>query len=165
CDAGNIQSDVNDVVSSMGVHWGVFKDIQLGLGTPVSGVASAKADLRETATDCAAAVNPTPCLANISDPIAGFAGASGTDTGVLNQFRRVEPRNTPTMQAAGFNFDNFWDGRARHDFNGGSVFCAVEHQTHVFVDPGTGTLTATRQVIRFTSLASLATGPGLSEFE
>ncbi len=166
CDAGNIQSDVNDVVSSMGVHWGVFKDIQLGLGTPVNGVASAKADLRETATDCASAANPTACLANISDPIAGFAGASGTgELGVSNQFRRVEPRNTPTMQAAGFNFDNFWDGRARHDFNGGSVFGAADPQTHVFVDPGTGTLTATRQIIRFTSLASLATGPGLSEFE
>jgi cytochrome c peroxidase len=165
CDAGNIQSDVNDVVSSMGVHWGVFKDIQLGLGTLSNGVGSAKPDLRETAGDCALAADPAACMANISDPIAGFAGASGTDPGVLNQFRRVEPRNTPTMQAAGFNFDNFWDGRARHDFNGGSVFGAADPQTHVFVDPGTGTLTPTRQIIRFTSLASLATGPGLSEFE
>jgi hypothetical protein len=76
----------------------------------------------------------------------------------------VEPRNTPTMQAAAFNFDNFWDGRARHDFNGGSVFGAADPQSHVFVNTG-GTLTATRQVIRFVSLASLATGPGLSEFE
>jgi cytochrome c peroxidase len=168
CDAGNIQSDVNDVVSSMGVHWGIFKDIQLGLGTSVNGVASAKADLRETSADCALAANPTACLANISDPIPGFGGASGTDAGVLNQFRRVEPRNTPTMQAAGFNFDNFWDARARHDFNGGSVFGAADPQTHVFVDAdanNTGNLTATRQIIRFTSIASLATGPGLSEFE
>ncbi len=87
------------------------------------------------------------------DPIPGFQG-----------LRRVEPRNTPTMQAAAFNFDNFWDGRARHDFNGGSVFGAADPQAHVFVSSAGG-LTATRQIIRFASLASLATGPGLSEFE
>src|SRR5438105_15818225 len=29
---------------------------------------------------------------------------------------RVEPRNTPSMVNAVFNFDNFWDGRADHIF-------------------------------------------------
>ena len=180
CDAGNTQSDVNDVVSSMGVHWGIFKDIA-PIGTLIAappgptGVAVVRPDLRETATDCAASANPAQCLAAISDPIPAFAGATGTgEAGVLNEFRRVEPRNTPTMQAAGFNFDNFWDGRARHDFNGGSVFGAADPQTHVFVCESvnaagtacTGSqLVATRQIIRFASIASLATGPGLSEFE
>jgi cytochrome c peroxidase len=94
------------------------------------------------------------------DPIPGFQG-----------LRRVEPRNTPTFFLAAQNFDNFWDGRARHDFNGGSVFGVADPQSHVFVTAlnstgaGVGDLAPTRQVIRFASLASLATGPGLSEFE
>lgn len=165
CAASNIVSDINDVASSMGVHFGVFKDIA-PIGTLIGGpVAVVAPDLRETATDCAASANPAQCLINISDPIPAFAGLTGTgELGVLNEFRRVEPRNTPTMQAAGFNFDNFWDGRARHDFNGGSVFGVADPQTHVFVD-NAGTLTPTRQVIKFSSIASLATGPGLSEFE
>src|SRR5437870_7907934 len=32
--------------------------------------------------------------------------------------REVEPRNTPTTINAVFNFRNFWDGRARNEFNG-----------------------------------------------
>lgn len=177
CDKANIVSDVNDVVSSMGVHWGIFKDIA-PIGTfaaAASGVSAVAPDQRENAADCAAAADPAACLVAISDPIEPFAGSGGTgDAGVLNQFRRVEPRNTPTMQAGSFNFDNFWDGRARHDFNGGSVFGAGDPQAHVFACATTDAagncaqgagLTPTRQVIRFTSLASLATGPGLSEFE
>jgi len=158
----------NDVASSMGVHWGIFKDIQLGLaGHPslVGGVDSIKPDKREDANDCIAAADPAACLTAISDPIPGFAGTGGTgDPGVNNQFRRVEPRNTPTVFQVALNFDNFWDGRANHDFNGGSVFGSSDPQPHVFVD-NAGTLTPTRQLIRFVSMASLATGPGLSEFE
>ena len=77
---------------------------------------------------------------------------------------KVEPRNTPTVFQVALNFDNFWDGRANHNFNGGSVFGSSDPQPHVFVDNG-GSLTPTRQIIRFVSMASLATGPGLSEFE
>jgi cytochrome c peroxidase len=140
CAASNIAGDVNDVVSSMGVVFSPFTDIAaIGAFQPaVNGVAAVMPDLRTVGAP---------------DPIPGFQG-----------IRRVEPRNTPTMQAAGFNFDNFWDGRARHDFNGGSVFGAADPQTHVFVDDATN-LTPTRQIIRFVSIASLATGPGLSEFE
>lgn len=150
CDAANVQRDVNDVVSSMGVVFSPFTDIApIGQFQPASGgVAAVMPDLR---------------TAGAHDPIPGFQG-----------LRRVEPRNTPTMQAAAFNFDNFWDGRARHDFNGGSVFGAADPQAHVFACAATdasgacrptSSLTPTRQVIRFASLASLATGPGLSEFE
>lgn len=152
CDAGNISApDVNDVLSSMGVVFNKFIDIApIGLFQPAAnGVAAVAPDVRTTgdaSTDTSQAVGV--------DPIPGFQG-----------LRRVEPRNTPTMQAAGFNFDNFWDGRARHDFNGGSVFGAADPQTHVFVNNSMGNLTATRQIIRFVSIASLATGPGLSEFE
>jgi cytochrome c peroxidase len=144
CDRSNIVSDVNDVVSSMGVVFDRFTDIApIGAFQPANnGVRAVMPDLRTAG-------------GNEVDPIPGFQG-----------IRRVEPRNTPTMQAAAFNFDNFWDGRARHDFNGGSVFGAADPQSHVFVTgPGKGNLSATRQLIKFASLASLATGPGLSEFE
>jgi cytochrome c peroxidase len=152
CDAANEVSDTNDVVSSMGVHFGRFFDIPPpgpgAFGPATQGVSPLLPDLR----------SPDP--AQNVDPILGFAGTDGSG----HQFRRVEPRNTPTIFAAAFNFDNFWDGRARHDFNGGSVFGAADPQDHVYVDDGTG-LVPTRQLIRFVSLASLATGPGLSEFE
>ncbi len=144
----NVAGDTNDVMSSMGVVFGKFFDIP----TPGSSLAFIlntdppvlMPDLR----------SPNP-LDNL-DPIPAFQG-----------LRRVEPRNTPTIFAAALNFDNFWDGRARHDFNGGSVFGAADPQTHVFVNNGTigGPLTATRQIIRFSSIASLATGPALSNFE
>jgi cytochrome c peroxidase len=143
CDSGNVQSDVNDVVSSMGVVFSPFTDI-----APIGQF------LPDTDGDGITAVAPDIRTAAALDPLPVFQG-----------LRRVEPRNTPTMQAAGFNFDNFWDGRARHDFNGGSVFGASDPQAHVFVGNTGGALTATRQIIRFTSIASLATGPGLSEFE
>jgi cytochrome c peroxidase len=156
CNAANTLSDVNDVISSMGVHFGLFADI-----APIGSFVADPSGVNAVAPDLRVLVAPGSPTA---DPIPAFAGTSG------NEFRRVEPRNTPTMQAAAFNFDNFWDGRARHDFNGGSVFGAADPQSHVFVTTNSantsgGDLTPTRQIIRFVSLASLATGPGLSEFE
>jgi len=141
-----VERDFNDVASSMGVIFHEFLDIPaIGAFTP--------------ATEEVASVLPD-LGAHVADPIPGFNGPDG-----LSAIRRVEPRNTPTFFGSAMNFDNFWDGRARHDFNGGSVFGASDPQHHVFVDDGTGDLVATRQIIRFASLASLATGPGLSEFE
>ena len=137
----NVISDTNDVMSSMGVRFHRFTNIP----TPGSGAFS-------PALNGVRALLPDIGSAN-TDPIPLFQG-----------LRRVEPRNTPTMINAAFNFDNFWDGRARHDFNGGSVFGASDPQSHVFADTGSG-LEATRQIIRFASLASLLTGPALSEFE
>jgi len=147
-DPANVLYDTNDVASSMGVFFGRFFDIPApgaaAFGPAFSGVSSLLPDLR----------SPNP--AQNVDPIPAFQG-----------FRRVEPRNTPTLFASAMNFDNFWDGRARHDFNGGSVQGPSDPQAHVWVNNGTttGALTPTRQIIRFASLASLATGPALSEFE
>lgn len=152
CDAANIQRHSNDVASSMGVKFGKFGDIPpIGqFVTNSSGVNVVPPDLRSANV-----------LDNV-DPIPGFAGGDGSG----HEIRRVEPRNTPTLFAAAFNFDNFWDGRARHDFNGGSVFGAADPQGHVWVNSGRAVpLSQTRQIIRFASLASLATGPALSEFE
>jgi cytochrome c peroxidase len=156
CDAGNIVSDTDDVASSMGVHFGRFNDIPLGTGLGLAGGSFGPAShgVQALIHD-----QRSPNAADNIDPIAGFAGTSGND------FRRVEPRNTPTIDLAAFNFDNFWDGRARHDDNGGSVFGPSDPQAHIFVDQGSGTLTATRQLIKFSSIASLAKGPALSKFE
>ena len=150
---GNIQRTTNDVMSSMGIsRFTEFIDIPpIGTFLPATnGVASLPPDIGHSVTD------PVP---------------------INNGLRRVEPRHTPTFFAAAMNFDNFWDGRARHDFNGGSVFGASDPQSHVFVctspssvgeahqcsDPAS--FVATRQIIRFASLASLATGPALSDNE
>jgi hypothetical protein len=161
--SGNMASDKNDVASSMGVRFRQFADIRpIGkdsFGPAYMGVSPLLPDLGTEQTD------PIP---------------------VMQGLRRVEPRNTPTIFATAFNFDNFWDGRARHDFNGGSVFGPADPQFHVFIDPGPpgggleGTINghlreelaeedpdiAAQPVrIRFSSLASLATGPALSDFE
>jgi hypothetical protein len=88
------------------------------------------------------------------------------------------------MHSAAFNFDNFWDGRARFHFNGGSVFGPSDPFHHVFVDFQDTLQPMTHPVdpevplqrwfggeepvpvrIKFSSLASQAVGPPLSDFE
>ncbi len=137
----NVLRDSNDVMSSMGVMFRQFVDIPTpGAGAFVPGT------------------NPPVLKPDLGLALPDPVGA------VFQDVRRVEPRNTPTFFAAANNFDNFWDGRARHDFNGGSPFGAADPYSHVFVDEA-GALAATRQLIRLSSMASLATGPALSNFE
>jgi cytochrome c peroxidase len=140
-NSANVIRDSNDVVSSMGVRLRRFTDIPVP-GT--SAFAPANNGVRALLPDIGA---------QVTDPIPLYQG-----------LRRVEPRNTPTMINSAFYFDNFWDGRARHDFNGGSVFGASDPQPHVIVDQN-GTLQRTRQLIRFASVASQMVGPALSDFE
>jgi hypothetical protein len=167
-NGNTIVRTTNDVLSSMGVsRFKLFGDVPVGAAAFLPAVASGVRSLR---ADYACG-DPTAPTANIRDCLPPL------DPVAINQgFRRVEPRHTPTFFAATMNFDNFWDGRARHDFNGGSVFGASDPQAHVFVcasvnPAGTScqnpnqNFQATRQIIRFASLASLATGPALSEFE
>jgi cytochrome c peroxidase len=75
--------------------------------------------------------------------------------------RRVEPRNTPTMINAVFNFSNFWDGRAHPVFNGESVIGPLDDTAGVWVEVG-GALTKVPVAIPNASLASQAMGPPLS---
>lgn len=159
--SGNVVSDANDVMSSMGVIFRTFVDIPTpgpgAFGPVANGVASLLPDIG---------------IAN-ADPLGQ----------VFQGLRRVEPRNTPTFHGAAFNFDNFWDGRARFLFNGGSVFGQADPQFHVFIDNGgvlegasNGHLRPDLIVedpevaeqplrIKFSSLASQAVGPPLSDFE
>lgn len=137
----NVVRDANDVASSMGVRFRQFVDIPVpGPGAFVPGT------------------NPPVLRPDVGSALPDPVGA------VFQDVRRVEPRNTPTLFASSNNFNNFWDGRARQDFNGGSPFGASDPAPHIFVDAG-GNLQATRQLIHFSSLASLATGPALSNFE
>jgi len=137
----NVTRDTDDVVSSMGVRLRNFTDIPTpgtaAFGPANNGVRALLPDLGTV----------------ITDPIPVFQG-----------LRRVEPRNTPTIINAVFHYDNFWDGRARHDFNGGSVFGASDPQSHVIVDQS-GALVRTRQLIRFASVGSQMIGPAISNFE
>ncbi len=150
CDKNNIIADTNDVMSSMGVVFSNFVNITTPGPTAFVGNTPGNA----LKSNVSSVVRAPRFSLRGGDPIPAFAGA-----------RRVEPRNTPTLFGSAMNFDNFWDGRARHDFNGGSVFGASDPQSHVMVDMGDGNIQATRQIIRFVSLASLATGPALSNFE
>jgi cytochrome c peroxidase len=79
--------------------------------------------------------------------------------------RRVEPRNTPSMVNAVFNFDNFWDGRADHIFNGVSPFGDLDPTAFVWKVDANGNLERQRVSIEPASLASQAVGPPLSKFE
>src|SRR5207302_2602055 len=85
--------------------------------------------------------------------------------------RQAEPRNTPTMINAIFNFRNFWDGRANNIFNGRNPFglrdtsAGVDPLNSVLVADGAGNLSPLQVVIPDASLASQADGPPLSNLE
>ncbi|MDP1822302.1 MAG: cytochrome c peroxidase [Archangium sp.] len=173
-DPSIVVSDADDVMSSMGVsRFKNFVNIpQIGFESfirrPVHGVRALRPDLGSQPD---------------SDPVELMTGV-----------RRIEPRNTPTFHGAAFNFDNFWDGRARFVFNGGSVFGAADPTAHIFINPGLATrgpgafggatmghlrpellepdsddfdpeLAAQPVRVKFSSLASQALGPPLSDFE
>jgi cytochrome c peroxidase len=100
---------------------------------------------------------------------------SSQDIGILNPdlfnvggiiTRRVEPRNTPSMINAVFNFRNFWDGRAQNHFNGVSPFGDRDPNAQVFKAVAPNTLVqAVRVSLENSSLASQAVGPPGSNFE
>lgn len=137
----NVVTDANDVMSSMGVRFRQFTDIPApGAGAFIPGT------------------NPPALKPDLGVATPDPVGA------VFQDVRRVEPRNTPTFFSAALNYNNFWDGRARSDFNGGSPFGPSDPASHIFVDDGAG-LQATRELIALSSMASLATGPALSNFE
>ncbi len=87
-----------------------------------------------------------------------FTTAEGT------QVRRVEPRNTPTVINAVFNFENFHDGRANNIFNGNNPFGPADPRQHLIVNTA-GNLATQELRLRQSSLASQAVGPPLSDFE
>jgi cytochrome c peroxidase len=85
------------------------------------------------------------------------------------EVRRVEPRNTPTVINAVFNFRNFWDGRAQDIFNGVNPFGLRDPNAKLYkATSNLGVESAPQAVsvkLNNSSLASQAVGPPLSSFE
>ena len=89
------------------------------------------------------------------------------------QTRRVEPRNTPTVINAVFNYRNFWDGRAQNDFNGVNPFGQrdpasqnpAKRNGFLVRAPALGGPEKVYVSLDNSSLASQAVGPVLSPFE
>lgn len=79
--------------------------------------------------------------------------------------RRVEPRHTPTVINAAFNFRNFWDGRANNIFNGVDPFGMRNPDAKVLKVQPDGSVQAVSIALENASLASQAVGPPLSSFE
>lgn len=134
-DAATIIGDKNEVVSSQGVFTNSFTDVSRTGGA-------------DTCT-------------SVSDAVVH--GGSGFNVGGINT-RRVEPRNTPTMINAVFNFRNFWDGRANNVFNGGDPF-GLRNPDKLVLKMENGVLRQVNFALQFAPLASLASGPPLSENE
>ena len=130
-----VEFDTDDVTSSQGVFGSTFNDIILG----------------EAGEECEIAGD------GAGDPL-GFH-VEGINT------RRVEPRNTPTVVNAAFNFRNFWDGRANNIFNGVDVFGRRNEDATILVVDSRNKID--RVAVEFTnsSLASQAAGPPTSPFE
>jgi cytochrome c peroxidase len=91
------------------------------------------------------------------DPVFNVAGAN---------VRRVATRNTPSVINAVFNVDNFWDGRAKSDFNGSSAVGLADVEAGVFEQDAAGSALVKRKVrIDHASLASQSLSPPLSHTE
>lgn len=131
-------SDVNDVVGSQGVFSSKFDKIILRSGRD-----------GQTIT---------------SDQVFSFPDPADP-TKTINT-RRVEPRNTPSVVNAVFNYRNFWDGRARNICNGANPFGERDASSH-FYFAANGSKVPKAQLVRLTNsaLCSQALGPVLSNFE
>ncbi|NMT64808.1 cytochrome c peroxidase [Marinobacter orientalis] len=134
---GNPNQDINDVASSQGVRAGTF-----------AGLSGGRVD-----------------YALLADTDEGFdALFTALGPGIPATARRVEPRNAPTVINAIYNLRNFWDGRADTFFNGVSPlgFRDPDARVKIYVD---GQIKDEKLLIPFSSLASQAVGPPLSDFE
>jgi cytochrome c peroxidase len=78
--------------------------------------------------------------------------------------RRVEPRNSPTVINAVFNFRNFWDGRGNNVFNGGDPF-GMRNPNELVWKKEAGIVRKVQVSIPSSSLASQGSGPPLSGTE
>src|SRR5947209_8349982 len=134
--------DTNDIASSAGVFNFAFTAI-------------APLNATNSATDIGTIASP--------DPVFNVGGIN---------VRGVEPRNTPTMINAVFNHRNFWDGRARNEFNGVSPIGDLDPDVFVLRATANGLEKVQLRrdknpdlVLEDSSLASQAVGPPLSDLE
>ncbi len=79
--------------------------------------------------------------------------------------RRVAPRNSPSVINAVFYLRNFWDGRAQDVFNGVNPFGARDPNAFVLQAKTPAQMEEVQVSLRYSSLASQAVGPPLSDVE
>jgi cytochrome c peroxidase len=141
--------DTNDIVSSQGVQNFTFTNVIVGNATDVG------------------AFQPDPVF-------SVFSFRDTANNRVNANVRRVEPRNTPTMINAVFNHRNFWDGRARNEFNGVDPIGILDPGAQVLhvAAPGQAPQLVSlidgshpELALNNSSLASQAVGPPLSDLE
>lgn len=151
----SITFDINDRFASQGTFGGTFIENSVSaMALPQSGTPSTAGSPPVGLDNCVRAVDPT-------DP---FNNA----TSLL--FRRVEPRNTPSIINAAFNVRQFWDGRANNVFNGVDPFGRRTNLANpaagILISQSLSGLPALVKIeIPNASLASQAVGPATSPFE
>lgn len=79
--------------------------------------------------------------------------------------RNVEPRNTPPSVNSALNHRNFWDGRARSEFNGANPIGLLDPTARIAHVPTGAAATLVAVQIENSSTASQAVGPPLSNLE
>ena len=92
----------------------------------------------------------------LPDPVFNVVGTN---------VRRVEPRKTPTVINAVFNFRNFWDGRAQNIFNGVNSFGLRDPNAEVVKANTSSQLEFVKVSLKNSSLASQAMSPPINSFE
>jgi cytochrome c peroxidase len=144
--------DSDDVVSSQGSFSATFQGVGLSLvpGLPV--------------------LFPAPSAdygASFVDPVFNILQPDARN--VADNTRRVEPRNTPSVINAVFNYASFWDGRAHNLFNGVDNLGPLDPDAKVWVAGPLGLLglIVKRQQVRLpnSSLASQAVAPPTANLE
>jgi cytochrome c peroxidase len=146
--------DTNDRFASAGSFGGAFIPSGPPTNVPQSGTPEAAGSPTLGFDNCVRTVDPT-------DPF-------NNQTSVM--FRRVEPRNTPSVINAAYNFRQFWDGRANNIFNGNDPFGRRTNLANpaagILVSQAAGRAPALLKIeIPNASLASQAVGPATSNFE
>lgn len=79
--------------------------------------------------------------------------------------RKVQTRQAPSVINAGYNFRNFWDGRANNIFNGVSAFGDRDVNAGIWVVQQDGTVSKQAIHLENASLASQAVAPPLNDSE
>ncbi len=82
-----------------------------------------------------------------------------------NNVRQVQQRNVPSVINAGFNFRNFWDGRANNIFNGVTAYGDRDTDAGIWELSDEGLLTKHALHLENSSLASQAVAPPLNSSE
>jgi len=180
---GRIKNQINPGEKSSQPSGTVFDTLNSGSGGPNHTLSLADFPLHKFANPLD---NTSPILSSTDDVVSSSGTFSGDFKGV-NQLsgtndlcdrsadpiyhigttgtRRVEPRNAPTVINVGFNYRNFWDGRANNIFNGSTPWGDRDTSAGVWVKTGTRSVAKQPLHLENSSLASLAMGPPLNATE